>query len=85
MAVNLVIRARANAPPEQSRTCKIGSWVASTVPGFEEVRDFYTKLAGMMSWDPVPTGNLKGFVEVDWAPTVFVSSLRSRQKTEGAV
>lgn len=82
LALSLMLPARANAGPPRGH---IGSWVAGAVPGFEEVRDFYAKLAGMMNWAPVPTGTLKGFIEVNWAPTVFVSSLKGRQKTEGAV
>lgn len=82
LALSLLLPARANASPPRGH---IGSWVAGAVPGFEEVRDFYAKLAGMMNWAPVPTGTLKAFLEVDWASAGYLSTLNSRQKTEGAV
>jgi hypothetical protein len=67
LALRLVRITRPGRYPPQRRSIEIESWVAASVSGFAEVRDFYVKLAGMMAWAPVPAGTQKGFVEVTWA------------------
>jgi hypothetical protein len=43
-----------------SMTVNSDSWIASSVPGYGEVRDFYTKLAKELDWLPGTMGSMAG-------------------------